>query len=480
MAAPARKVALWELIGLAVAGLALALAVVAAQWKSLAILGLPVALAMLRYPDVALYVTAASTVTGYAAYAGGTGNIVNLSIPKLLGVVTLGSLFINRMWFREGFYLGSRVLIPLAFLAASGISFVLAPYLDDSGQRTMVQLAGSFSFYFLVLNILDDDERVTRLLWALTLAYTLLGLYSLYQYYFVDSSWTEEFVLTDDGSYSDAQSAGQSFVDRGIKRSSGFSHPGVISFIITMLLPFTTYLFYTVRRIELRALLLGCIGIMSFTLVMTHTRAGFIAGGLLFLYMIWRRVVPINAPLVALGLVGGVAAVAIFVPSTFVSRVLDVGTYAGEGSVRIRVENQLAAMRFFAESPAFGIGVGRFEELNPSDRKVNREVTNMIMEIATETGLLGLVTLLVFLGMLLRDARYVERKRGPPGATNIGTMAVAAVGVALFQSLFMSNQDFREWWLFMAIVPALRNIELRKAEAAQTATADSDPAPASA
>ena len=182
----------------------------------------------------------------------------------------------------------------------------------------------------------------------------------------------------------------------------------------------------------------------------------------MLLFLSYKKVIRITLPAFFGIILAAVISVILLLPSTFSSRVLNVTGYLQEGSVKIRLENQSNALGLFLNNPVAGTGVGSFEELNTAERPLNKEVTNMLLEIAAEMGVIGLVTMLVIIFFLLRDSLYIERfYRSLPGC-NLGTIIFASIIVSLFSSLFMSNQDFREWWLFVSFPAIIRNILVKQ------------------
>ncbi len=173
-------------------------------------------------------------------------------------------------------------------------------------------------------------------------------------------------------------------------------------------------------------------------------------------------------------IVGLVAAVPVLVltvlPTSFVERVLSFGEYLGEGSVNVRLENQSVALDTFFDHPVLGICAGNFESQYKAlgvagtksglavGRTKNLEVMNALLEIAAETGIVGLLVMFGFMAMLVRDVLYSERRDGQPRKTNIATYALITLVVSLFCSFFTSVHNWREWWLFMAIPVIIRNI----------------------
>lgn len=438
-----------QIVPLAIVCVVTAFLTVAINIKVLLLLIVPLIIFMLRRPMFGLLVTAASTVTGFMFYLNELSASITISIPKIFGAITLLSLLIHNLYYKKSFYFGSRVLVPLIFILFSGLSITYST-VSASSIKTFFQLCGSFFFYFLAVNIIKDEKSFKQLILVLGLGYTLVGIFSIFQY-FLPTMWTDEYIIQKGIVY-------QALVDRGIKRSSGFSHPGVISFILVMLTPYLIYLFCEAKNKAQNILFLLMIIVCATSIFLTHTRAAFLGLTLMFGLLIVKRIVRINMLILILAAIIGSIYMFLFLPSSFFSRVLSFSDYLQEGSVQVRLENQSNALELFWNNPIGGIGLGNFEELNPVERPWNKEVTNMLLEIAVEIGIPGLIAMLVLLGFLLKDSLKIEHFYQSFDECNIGTIIFTSILVSIFLSLFMSNQDFREWWLFISFPAVFYNI----------------------
>lgn len=92
------------------------------------------------------------------------------------------------------------------------------------------------------------------------------------------------------------------------------------------------------------------------------------------------------------------------------------------------------------DNPVFGIGAGNFPKVSPlyGLRDIGGDIFehahNLLLTIAVETGLVGLVALLVFGAGLLREARTILRFRQAPGFT-LAMAPLAAIAGLLGSSV---------------------------------------------
>jgi O-antigen ligase len=104
------------------------------------------------------------------------------------------------------------------------------------------------------------------------------------------------------------------------------------------------------------------------------------------------------------------------VPAEYFDRLLGVGKLTNvetigeadpEGSAGERWEIQKTAFAIFSDNPALGVGLGRYEEFNALYRPDLgfRDTHNTYLNLAAETGLVGLVLWIMMIVSLLRHLR---------------------------------------------------------------------------
>jgi O-antigen ligase len=145
------------------------------------------------------------------------------------------------------------------------------------------------------------------------------------------------------------------------------------------------------------------------------------------------------------------------------SQVLD------EVSFRGRLSEVIVAAQMFADHPIAGVGYDNFDVyyldysqyLGLDTRRQERQAHSLFLEIAAETGLLGMLTfalLLVGLAHSLRHARRIFQQSGQPGYIYlVDALAISLIGY-LAGSLFLHAAFPRYFWLLTAIVLALPRV----------------------
>lgn len=221
------------------------------------------------------------------------------------------------------------------------------------------------------------------------------------------------------------------------------------------------------RRGLCAALALLCV----VALAMMAARSAILAFGLTGLVLAWRyrrhRLFPLG---VALGLMLSVAALP-FVPQTTAQRFMAVfeGANTSDRTLLRRMSYNLIGLEQVARHPVAGIGPGAYPTVYasheyrwyPGREQDRRQLHNSYMEVAAETGLVGLAlfvaVLLAGFRAALRTARSSDGAapaRGLRDATGGDPQRAALArglcygfGAFLVASLFMPNEDTKYMWL---------------------------------
>lgn len=138
-------------------------------------------------------------------------------------------------------------------------------------------------------------------------------------------------------------------------------------------------------------------------------------------------------------------------------------------SVRARTAEMTAAVRMFASDPLTGVGFGSFSDryagsvrdLGIDLRATAREAHNLYLQIAAETGILGL---LAFAAVAAATGRAIHRGRRrfraitDPTGDGIGFALAAGLAGYLVTSMFLHLDFARLPWLLVGIALALPGV----------------------
>lgn len=202
-----------------------------------------------------------------------------------------------------------------------------------------------------------------------------------------------------------------------------FGNSNDLALNMVVFLPFALLFAFRPGPLVRRVAAGGAAFAMVATVILTGSRGGALGLGVMVPVLVLQSV-RVRPAIAAGALVATLAAVPLAPPS-FWNRVASIfdGDLDTTGSRQARIELLEEGWETFLDHPITGVGAGQFLNYNPPDRRAAWNVThNAFLEVAAETGIVGLVPFLVFLGggMLApraaRRALTARRRRLRPGA----------------------------------------------------------------
>jgi putative inorganic carbon (hco3(-)) transporter len=227
------------------------------------------------------------------------------------------------------------------------------------------------------------------------------------------------------------------------------------------------------KRLLVKILAAWCAAVSTLTVVFTFSRGATVALVLSLMIFFWiYRLKP--AQLVTVLVVG--IALLLYAPQTYFERVLTIRdilpTSDGQINVRSdraiqgRASENLTAWVMLSQHPFLGIGLNNFSSLYQEYTKTlglapsasNRSPHNLYLEVAAETGFVGLAVFLLMIGLAVRSILYAMRKfreLGLEDYANLATgFAIAFIGY-LFSAVFVHAAYPRYFYLLLGIAYAL-------------------------
>ncbi|MFQ5577264.1 MAG: O-antigen ligase family protein, partial [Anaerolineae bacterium] len=225
------------------------------------------------------------------------------------------------------------------------------------------------------------------------------------------------------------------------------------------------------------------------SIIFTFSRGGFLALVVVLGLTFVRRSL---RPLTVLATVAALALLVQFVPAQYVARLSTLGDVASgnveqEVSFRGRSSEIIVAWRMFADHPFTGVGYNDFkthylrysEQLGLDPRSEDRSAHSLYLEVAAETGLLGLFSLGAILWAMFKGLYQARKQLARAGLPDYAGL-VEAYGIGLIGyltgSLFLHMAFPRFFWLLVGIalvVPHVAAVETqpqrRRAVAGQPA-----------
>jgi O-antigen ligase len=253
--------------------------------------------------------------------------------------------------------------------------------------------------------------------------------------------------------------------------------------VLLLVLPLNAYWWKVCNNLRCKTFIIMATGLEVLALVFTYTRTGLVIGvvlGLLLLIKSLVRMTPLRVFAFLLALI--VAWLAL--PGPYKERVLNPKQYTQSKSVQSRFDMQEAAATYAVENPVFGLGTGGFgtefvHERNETARTMRYFVDyagwqavfigthNMYLQIASDTGFVGLFIFLCFFILTIRGVMRAEdryREAGDVwGATLCASLFVSLIGFGLC-AIFLHALTQKIWWMITAaaIVMPLYNLHFKE------------------
>jgi O-antigen ligase len=266
----------------------------------------------------------------------------------------------------------------------------------------------------------------------------------------------------------------------GFVRPTGtLEDPNWLTLFLVAVLALNCAILRTQMRTSLKLVTLIALAAELAALVMTHNRTGFLGIALVLLLLVRRRMLRITAPVAALLFLFAVLS-PLLLPRSYLERVFSWRHLQQSASIASRWDLQRNGLGIFRKHCLLGVGQGNF---GPVFMKTNSETAaeaywlseiaggnfqvhqigahNMYLEVAVETGVVGLILLLVFLGLGVSDTRAVAGAAAQQNASEMLNLA-RAVQISLVAfctiALFLHAQEQKIWWILLGLSAAMRHM----------------------
>jgi len=427
----------------------------------------------------------AFVIVVYANLAALAGH--RLSQPVVAGALSLGLIalpFLMQVFVRRRSIVADTVWLGmLAFFAALLLSTFGARDPRIAFAWIVTFLTEGLLLYVLVLNAIRSARTLRRVVWALILAAAVLGSMSAYQELAHDygrqfGGLAQRNLERDPGATANPSQGGvlrsRERVNVANRAAGPIGDPNRYAQMLLFVLPLAFFRMWDERRSWLRWFAAGCMLLILVGVVLTYSRGGILTLALLvFLLLVlghlrWRHVLIVGilsvvlAVIVAPGLLGRLSSMG-SVPALLSDR----KTVQTDGAVRGRLTEMLAALNVFLDHPVVGVGPGQFTPYYSMDymsdpevafRRINRprRAHNLYLEVAAETGILGLVSFLAVAGLALVQLWRVRRRWQfeAPEYAHLATAFWLSVVAYLGTGFFLQLAYQRYYWLLLGLAGA--------------------------
>ena len=406
------------------------------------------------FPQMGTYILTATIFTNISTILSDRGLPgVNKPLVALTFVAVMAAYFL----------MGRRTIrlkgIEWFVLALGGVWF--ASYFVAQDRSTsldqIVEFGKNFVILLVVVYSLNSRASWKRVIWLIILSTTFLAALGVYQ------------VLTGNYEQTFWQLAVVTPDITQMRLSGSVGDPNFHGQILAAVLPLALYRVLDDKNPLLRVVAAGAAFLLVLAILNTYSRGAFLAMVVtLALIALERR---IKFSLVILILVITVVMLQVL-PAGYTQRLETLSIFTSnettihsEGSFRGRTSEMLSAQHMFTDHPLLGVGIGNYEEnyqdyasrLGLEQRTENRQAHSLYLEIAAETGLLGILAFIGLITTLLlgftqarRQTRRVDKNSDWPTWIMSLQMAITSY---LVSSIFLHG-DFIRFLFFLVALGA--------------------------
>jgi putative inorganic carbon (hco3(-)) transporter len=424
---------------------------------------------LLARPDLAT-LAVVSLIYSNAVVVGvrlhGVPEAIQYVVPLLLALPLADRVLRQR----EAFVSARALPFAVAFLVVQIISTMLSREPARAFEAVEVSALEGVALFVLVTNVVTSLAVLRRCLWCIAVAAAVLGGLSVVQ--FATGAYDQEFLgFAQPGEQPPPTDPNELSQPEPPRRLGGpIGEKNRYAQVLLLAVPVAAMLARTERTRELRVIAFGCSALALGGVVLTFSRGAALAlVALVALGLVLRLLRPRQLLLPVL-----LAAVVLVALPQYRERLMTVSALStatratvnegeGDGSIRSRVTENLAAVLVFADHPVIGVGPDLFptyygdyaQRVGIRIKNAEREAHNLYLDIAAELGALGL---LAFLGMnivVLRELLLVRRRSEDAVLGDLAAGLFLAVSAYLVTGIFLHFSFVRYFWLILGLAGAV-------------------------
>ncbi|MBN1591718.1 MAG: O-antigen ligase family protein [Candidatus Coatesbacteria bacterium] len=373
----------------------------------------------------------------------------------------------------------------IAYLGAALLSLTNARAMDHALLRIVYYLLPPLLFMVLGRGILREENRLTvsrRFTIAVTIAAFWVAFHGMMEGFF-DHNYLFDTLY---------RAFAPIYVEYtfGTPIASSFTDPSVLGSFIVMCIPLALFF----ARYEKQNRMLRLFGIVSlvvlgFSFAYSCSYGSLVALVVALALYFLRRQKRLIIGLCIAGAVAGIVAAIVVTPQykQYLADVEEVDRLVREGnlnqdeivelagskldhtllySVNQRVDGAISALRMLRDHPLCGIGIGNFEpyfddyyQKNPEALRIYKVPDNILFMILAETGILGLLTFLIFVALVVKACLKVLKATSNDPYWNNYAWAVCiaifgfGVNCLAYDGMFWFSPSFAFWAVLGMFLP---------------------------
>jgi probable O-glycosylation ligase (exosortase A-associated) len=239
---------------------------------------------------------------------------------------------------------------------------------------------------------------------------------------------------------------------------------------MVMAIPMLLHIGTSEANKTLRRGILLTVPLTAMTVIMTHSRGGFLAMSAMFCVLVWR-----SRNRVAGFTIGALCVVAalIVAPASYTERIKSIEHYEEDGSAMGRLAAWQTAIKMATANPVLGVGLNMFmrnyaKYRSGGEHEGVRVAHNSYLQIWAECGTIALGTYLLMILLTLtglwRIRRQAQKHYHTSWIINYATMFEATLVGFVVGSTFLNRAHFDLLYHWVALVIAFEHIARREME----------------
>jgi putative inorganic carbon (HCO3(-)) transporter len=415
-----------------------------------------------------------------------------LPYAQLIGACFVAPLAIQGIYGfaarRENLRGGTVFYLMLLLLMVQLLSTFGAQDASIAAKHMLTFATEGILLYFLVINAVTTRRGLTNAIAAALSAAALLAALSVYQA--VTHSYDQQFAglaqrdleLDEDRPTTPTAGAPRSGVRLSDRAAGPVGDPNRYAQILLVLLPLATFRVLSEHRWLRRVVILGSASLLLCGVLLSYSRGAFVTIALMIALLVVLGTIRL------LHVAAGTLLIALAVPflaPSYYDRIQTLigaqGLVTNDASVQTdrvfqgRATEMLASFYVFLDHPLLGVGPGQYMpfyseqyQLNPDVQfrqvATHRRGHNLYLEMAAETGLIGIV---VFVSMPLILLRHLWRARrmcemSQPELAGLATAFCFSIIAYLGTGVFLHLAFERYYWLLLALATAALHVIRRE------------------
>jgi putative inorganic carbon (hco3(-)) transporter len=393
------------------------------------------------------------------------------SIAKSFIVILLIGVFIRWIVTQEE---PRGLFLPTVLVIAYGlVGFTSLLYAPD--QQAVIDSLSNYVkdalIALVVVALLKKPYQFRNVIYTLLIVGVFIGTISVHQY--VTGSYTNDY-----GGFAVAEYMNIIGETNGYRLSGPVGDPNFFAQVMVVLALLGVERLLHEKNWFWKIMAGWAAAASTLTVVFTFSRGTTIALVLALIIFFWiYKLKPAQLlVIVTLGI-----AMLMFAPPTYYQRILSIAdvlpTSGGEinlhkdRAIQGRASENLTAWVMLMDRPLTGVGLNNFTYLYQDYTKTlglapsanNRSPHNLYLEVAAETGVIGLAVFLIMIFLAMRSVLYARRRfitAGMEEYANLATGFAIAFGGYLLAALFVHAAYPRYFYLLIGIAFALPNLFL--------------------